>query len=139
MKPEAALLRQTRRIALGVLALAAVMVAVYAVIGLFSPSVLLGALYTSALAILNFFIMGLTVQKITDTVGERQRTDEEIQTLSQQMKAKMQASYTLRMVVMFGLIAVGIAAFHFEPLATILPVVFPRIVIAVLRATGKAS
>lgn len=139
MKPEAALLRQTRRIALGVLALAAVMVAVYAVIGLFSPSVLLGALYTSALAILNFFIMGLTVQKITDTVGERQRTDEEIQTLSQQMKAKMQASYTLRMVVMFGLIAVGIAAFHFEPLATILPVVFPRIVIAVLQATGKAS
>lgn len=139
MKPEAALLRQTRRIALGVLALAAVMVAVYAVIGLFSLSVLLGALYTSALAILNFFIMGLTVQKITDTVGERQRTDEEIQTLSQQMKAKMQASYTLRMVVMFGLIAVGIAAFHFEPLATILPVVFPRIVIAVLQATGKAS
>lgn len=132
-KPDRAVLTQTAHVALGVVAMVAVMLAVYAVLGRFSLSVLGGGLYAGALGVANFFIMGLMVQSITDRAAERQRTEEEITALSLEMKNRMKLSYNLRMIALFALLVLGIAVFHFDALATILAALFPSVVIRILQ------
>ncbi len=132
-KPDRAVLTQTAHMALGVAAMVAVMLAVYAVLGRFSLSVLGGGLYAGALGVANFFIMGLMVQSITDRAAERQRTEEEITALSLEMKNRMKLSYNLRMIALFALLVMGIAVFHFDALATILAALFPSVVIRILQ------
>ena len=77
--------------------------------------------------------MGLTVQSVKNTAAERERTEEELQELTVRMKTKMKLSYNLRMIALFALLVFGIAVLKLDPLATILPVVFPTIVIRVLQ------
>lgn len=132
-KPDRAVLTQTAHVALGVAAMVAVMLVVYAVLGRFSLSVLGGGLYAGALGVANFFIMGLMVQSITDRAAERQRTEEEITALSLEMKNRMKLSYNLRMIALFALLVLGIAVFHFDALATILAALFPSVVIRILQ------
>ena len=132
-KPDKTLRGHTAHLALGVFALVAVMLIVYAVIGRLSVPVVLGGVYAGLLGVLNFFIMGLMVQSITERMAEKERTEEEIADMSLQMQNRMKASYNLRMVALFGLLVLGIAVFHFDALATILPSIFPSIVIRVLQ------
>ena len=49
------------------------------------------------------------------------------------MQNRMRLSYTLRMIVLFILLALGIAAFNFDALATILAALFPSVVIRLLQ------
>lgn len=133
MKPDSAVRRETARVAAGVFALVAVMLIVYAIVGKFSVPVLLGGIYTGLLTVINFFIMGLTVQGVTNRAAERERTERELQDLTIEMKNRMKLSYNVRMIALFALLVLGIAVFKFDPLATILPVVFPTIVIRVLQ------
>lgn len=111
----------------------AVMLAVYALIGRFSLPVLFGGLYTGCLTVLNFFVMGLTVQDVTERAAERERTEQELADLTIEMKNRMKVSYNLRMIALFALLVLGIAVFKFDPLSTILPIVFPTVVIRVLQ------
>ena len=133
MKPDSAVRRETARVATGVFALVAVMLAVYAVIGKFSVPALLGGVYTGLLTVVNFFIMGMTVQGITDRAAEKARTEQEIAELTLEMKNRMKLSYNLRMIALFALMVAGIAVFKFDPIATILPILFPSLVIRVLQ------
>lgn len=133
LKPQKAVIRETARIAVGVYALVAVMILIYAIAGKFSVSALLGGAYTGMLTVLNFFIMGLTVQSVADEAANRQRTDDEMETLKKNMKAKMQLSYSGRMIFLLVMVIVGISFFKFDPLATIIPLLFPRIVITVMN------
>jgi len=139
LKPQKTVVRETVRIAIGVFAMVAVMLAVYGIIGKFSQGVLWGGLYTGALAVLNFFIMGLTVQSVAETAAEKERTDEEMENLKKRMKAKMQLSYSYRMIFVFAMVIIGISVFKFDALATILPLVFPRFVITALNLKGSSS
>ena len=77
--------------------------------------------------------MGMMVQSITERMAEKERTEQEIADMSLQMQNRMKASYNLRMIALFGLLVLGIAAFHFDALATIIPSVFPSIVIRILQ------
>ena len=133
MRPDRAVKRETLRVAAGVFALVAVMLAVYAVLGKLTASVALGGIYTGLLTVLNFFIMGLTVQGVTDRAAEKERTEQELADLTIEMKNRMKLSYNVRMIALFALLVVGLTVFKFDPLATILPVVFPTIVIRVLQ------
>lgn len=126
-------MRETLRVAAGVFLLVAAMLAVYAIIGQFSAAVALGGLYTGTLTVVNFFIMGLTVQGVTDRAAERERSDEELAELTLQMKNRMKLSYNLRTIALFALLVVGITVLKFDPLATILPVLFPTVVIRALQ------
>ena len=137
MKPQKAVLRETGRIAAGVAVLTALMLAIYAALGQFSVKALLGGLYSALLAVANFFVMGMTVQSITDEAGERQRSDEEIEALTTKMKARMQTSFTLRKFAMIALLIVGIAVFKFDALATLLPALFPTATIYLRRIFGS--
>ena len=132
-KPDKAVLTQTARVALGVAALIAVMLIVYAVIGRLKPPVVFGALYSGALGVLNFFVMGMMVQGVADRMAERERSEEEIAELSLQMQNRMKLSYNIRMIALFALLVLGIAVFHFDPLASILAALFPSVVIRVLQ------
>lgn len=132
-KPDRAVLAQTGRVALGVAVLVAAMLVIYAVIGRLNGAVVFGALYSGALGVLNFFAMGLVVQGITDRMAEKQRTEEEIAELSVQMKNRMRLSYNVRMIALFALLALGIAAFRFDALASILAALFPSVVIRILQ------
>lgn len=133
MKPDSAVRRETARVAAGVFGLVAAMLIVYAVIGRFSLPVLLGGVYTGLLTVVNFFIMGLTVQGVTNRAAERERTEQELADLTVEMKNRMKLSYNLRMIALFVLLIVGIAVFKFDRLATILPTFFPSVVIRVLQ------
>ena len=132
-KPDNAVLKQTARVALGVAILVAVMLAVYAVIGRLKPPVVFGALYSGALGILNFYVMGRMLQGIADRMAERQRTEQEIADLSLQMQNRMRISYNMRMTAMFALLVLGITVFHFDPLTTILAALCSPIVIRILQ------
>ena len=133
MRPDREVLRQTGRLAVGVAALVALMVAVYAILGCFSLGVLGGGAYTGALSVANFFVMGLTVQGIASRAAEKPRDDEELALFSKQMENRMRLSRNGRMIALFALIVVGMRVFGFDPLATILPVAFPPIVIRLLQ------
>ena len=132
-KPDSAVLAQTVRVAAGVAILVALMIIVYAIIGRLTPAVICGGLYSSALGIANFLVMGIVVQGITERMAEKERTEQEIADMSLQMQNRMKASYNLRMIALFALLVLGIAVFKFDPLATILPSVFPSIVIRILQ------
>jgi hypothetical protein len=132
-KPDKTILDQTARVALGVAVLVAVMLIVYAVIGRLKPLVVFGALYSGALGVANFFVMGLLVQDVADRMAERQRSEQEIADLTLQMQNRMRLSYNMRMIALFALLVVGIAVFHFDPLASILAALFPSIVIRILQ------
>ena len=132
-KPDKAVRQQTARVALGVAALVAVMLAVYAIIGRLSLSVALGGIYSGCLGVANFFIMGMMVQSVTERMAEKERTEQEIADMSIQMQNRMKISYNMRMIGLFGLLVLGSAVFKFDALATILPSVFPSIVIRVLQ------
>ena len=133
MKPDRTVIRQTARVAAGVFALVAVMLAVYAVLGKLTAKVALGGIYTGILTVLNFFIMGLTVQGVTDRAAEKERSEQELADLTIEMKNRMKLSYNARMIGLLALIVVGLTVFKFDPLATILPVLFPTIVVRVLQ------
>ena len=133
MKPDSSVRRETARVAIGVFLLVAVMLAVYAIIGRFRLRVLLGGVYTGVLCVVNFFVMGLTVQSVTSRAAEKERSEEELAELTAQMKNRMKLSYNLRMIALFALIVIGIAVFGFDPLATILPILFPTVVIRLLQ------
>ncbi len=112
--------KETKRIAIGVLILTALMVAIFAVCGHFDSTVLLGALLGCAYAIVNFFLMAYTIQRGTETTHTK-------------AKARVQVSYTLRMLLMLAVGIAGVALPCFHWLAVLLPFVFPRLSIYLMQ------
>ncbi|MBQ8088669.1 MAG: ATP synthase subunit I [Clostridia bacterium] len=130
MKLQPAVVRETKRIAAGTSLMLAVMLLVYLTLGRLNTSVVLGGLYGGCIAVLNFLALGVTVQ---NSVSGIQGEDE-----AQAKKAKnlMQFSYSVRMLLLLALAALGIAVFKFDGLATLLPLLFPRITIAIISVTN---
>ena len=128
MKPQEAVVKETGHIAIGTLILTAVMLIVFAVIGRFNLNVLLGGLYGSALAVANFFFLGITVQRIAESAKaqEDEKQDPDAVKLA---KLWMRRSYSLRMLLGAGLLIVGIAVLKLNWIACFLPLIFPRITI----------
>ena len=126
-KPQETVLRETRRIAVGVFSMLAIMLVVYAAMGRFSLAVVLGGLIGSLYAVLNFLLLGMTVQK----VAEMREGNEEL------ARMQMKSSYNMRMVIMILLIVVAFALPFVDGLACMIPMLFPRLTILVLQFTGK--
>lgn len=143
MKVQPAVQVETRKMALGVGVLTVLMIAVFLIIRQFDYTVLLGATLGFAAAVGNFFLMALTVQKVTGDMpalpkrdeAETEETGEEEkeQPLSDEAKQagkRMQLSFLLRMLMLGGVAALAVTAPVFHPWAALLPMLFPRIVIA---------
>lgn len=116
-KIDATVLRETAYIAAWAVILSAVMQAVFLVGGWWDYTVLFGNLLSGICAVLNFFLMGLTVQKAI--------TKEE-----KDAKNTMRLSQSLRTLFLFAIMAVGVSLPYFNMWSVLIPLIFPRIAIA---------
>lgn len=152
MKIEPAVKAETKKIAAGTLILTVLMAAVFLILRKFDYTVALGAALGCLTAIGNFFLMALTVQKVTQDMPVLPPREEEEESqedgdekpeapLSDEAKQagkKMQLSFLLRLLMMGGVAALGVAAPVFHPWATIIPMFLPRIVIALTGILGNS-
>jgi cytochrome c biogenesis protein CcdA len=79
----------------------------------FDYTVVLGGIGGGVIAVLNFFLMGLTVQKVASTQDE------------DTARARMKASYSQRMMLQTLWIVAAIAIPCFQFVAGLLPLLFP--------------
>lgn len=107
--------RDTKYIALVVGILTVLMESVFLIIGKWDVTVLLGGLLGACTAILNFFMMGMSVQKAV-AKGEKEAS------------GVMKASHSLRMVMLVVICAVAaLLPGVFNLVATMVPLLFPSI------------
>ena len=133
MKPQEAVVKETKHIAIGTFALVAVMVLIYAAVGRFSWQVLAGGVYAGAVAVGNFFALGMTVQHAVNGIQGEDENE------AKNARAKVRLSYSTRMLAVFGLAVVAIAVLKLDPLASLLPLLFPRITIAAMHIRNRGK
>lgn len=117
-KIDAVVIQETKYIAFWVLVFSLLMQAVFLVVGQWNYSVLLGNLLGALLAVLNFFLMGLSVQKAL-TKDEKDA------------KSVMKLSHTYRMLLNVVCVALGVSLSCFNTIALLVALFFPRIAIAI--------
>ena len=115
-KIDAAVKKETLYILLWVLIFSALMQAVFLIIGKWDYRVLLGNLLSGSASVLNFFFMGLTVQKAV-TKDEKGA------------KATMKLSQLYRFLFIIIITVIGILVPCFNNWTVVIPIFFPRIAI----------
>lgn len=124
MKVQEATRQETLHIATGVLGFSAVMNLVFLCLRKWELSVLWGTLMGGGWAVLNFFLLGLTVQKMVADPDEKRS------------KKKFQLSYSLRMLVTIVVTAVAIRLPGVNGVAAVIPLFFPRLTIFAMQLLG---
>lgn len=150
MKIQPTVRQETQRIAKGTCILTVVMVVVFALFKKLDYTVVLGAALGAATAILNFFLLGLSVQKAADMMKgvefppEPEDGDEEEDKPAPptppeviQAKQRMQLSYTGRMILMAAVGILGLTLPCFHAVATVVPMLFPRLIIHLWNMNQK--
>ncbi|MBP5244855.1 MAG: hypothetical protein J6036_00130 [Clostridia bacterium] len=94
-----------------------IMQSVFLIIGKWDITVLFGNLLSGAAAVLNFFLMGLTVQKA-------------VQKDEKDAKNMLKVSQIYRTLLLFIIAGIGVYFSIFNTVAALLPLFFPRIAIA---------
>lgn len=123
-KIDPVVLKETRFIAAVVLILTALMQAVFLILGQWDYTVLLGGLWGAALAVLNFFLMGMTIAKAVTLEQDK-------------AKKKIQLSQQLRLLMLLVGCVIGAALPVFHTIAVLVPQFFPRIGVAIRGLTLK--
>ena len=123
--------RETGYIALWVLVFSGLMQAVFLIGGWWTLSALWGNLLGGAAAVGNFFAMGLTVQRAVEQENKR-------------AAAMMKLSQTLRLLAQFLVAVAGVWLAQTSDqwtvlLAVLLPLLFPRVAIALRPLFDKKS
>lgn len=116
-KLDPAVKKETLRIALGTAALSAVMELVFVLIGKWDLTVLFGNLLGAFAAVLNFFLMCLTVVKCVSLPPEK-------------AQVKIRVSQGARLLMLAAIAgAAALLPKIFNIFAVLIPLLFPRIVI----------
>lgn len=141
MKVQETIRRETVKVGTGTLILTGVMLLVFALLGRLDHTVILGAVLGCGVAVLDFFLLGLTVQSAaelqakvpaapkSDDENEAPVETEEQRAVSKQIRQKMQMSQMGRMFMMIVCAGLGAAVPCFSLVATVLPLLFPKTVI----------
>lgn len=116
-KIDKVVLKETKYIAVWVILLSVLMEAVFLIAGAWSYKVLLGNIFSGAISAANFLLMGVTVQKAVEK-------DEK------EAKTAMKLSQSLRTLMLFVALVLGLTLPCFNPVAAVIPLFFPRIAIA---------
>lgn len=111
-KVDAVVLKETKYIALVVLILSALMEAVFLIIGKWNYTVLLGNLLGGGVGILNFFLMGLGLQKALDK-GD-----------AKDARVTANFSHTMRNFMIIVVLAAGVLLNCFNTVAVIVSLFF---------------
>ncbi len=109
--------KETLYIAATVFLLSVLMQSVFLIIQKWDYTVLLGNLIGGGAAVLNFFLMGLTVQKAVEKEAK-------------EAKNQMKLSQKLRLLMLLGVAIIGVVVPWFNMWATIIPMLFPRIAVS---------
>ena len=144
MKIQTPVKQETAKVAVGVLILSAIMLLVFVAIGRFEMSVLWGTVLGSGYAVLNFFLMALTVQQAAEKMNgvrlpaQEEQPDENDEQpeapkeeLPQQKAARslVQRSYTLRLMMTAAVAILAVKAPVFHAVPAIIAMFFPRMTI----------
>lgn len=127
-KTDNTVIKETKYIAAWVIILSVIMEAVFLIIGMWDHRVLLGNIFGGVVAVINFLLMGITVQKAV-------MKDEKDAATS------MKLSQALRNLMLLIAAVLAITLPIFNGAAAIIPLFFPRIAIAFvpLRDRNKNS
>ena len=124
MRVQDATKKETLHIAVGVFGFSAVMELVFLILCRWDLSVLWGNLLGGGWAVLNFFLLGLTVQGMVADPDEKRG------------KAKLQLSYSLRMLATIGVAVAAIQLPVVNWVAAVIPLFFPRLTILAMQLLG---
>lgn len=118
VKIDKTVIKETKYIASFVIIFSVLMQAVFLIIGKWHFTVLLGNLWGAAVAVGNFFMMGLYVQKAVS-----QEADD--------AKKTIKASQSMRFAALVLLTGIGVAVFYnnYSWISVVVPLVFPSIAI----------
>lgn len=116
-KVDPTVLKETKYIACWVLVLSVFMQAVFLIIGQWDYRVLLSNLFSGIICVLNFFLMGLTVQKALPKEPDAAKT-------------AIKASQLYRMLMLIATVILGAALSCFQLWATVIPLFFSRIAVS---------
>ncbi|MDO5400893.1 MAG: ATP synthase subunit I [Eubacteriales bacterium] len=131
MKLQPASKKEVRRIALGVAVGDCILIPGLWLFSQFGIGtfrllpILLGALGGSLVAVANFALMCLTVQKAVDIEDKKQ------------MKARIQVSYNLRMLFQGAWCVIALIVRPIHVIAAVAPLLFPTLTIYYLQSKGK--
>lgn len=109
--------RETLYILALTVAMSLVMQGVFAIFGAWNLSVLWGNLLGGAAAVINFLLMGITVQNVMGYEEKRLRN-------------AVRLSQMLRMLLLIAVAALGVALPCFSTVAALVPLFFPRVAVA---------
>ena len=118
MKVGPALKKESTFLGAAIIIMSILMQLVFISLNRWNYTVLLGNIFGGGVAWLDFFVMGLTIEKAV-TLDEKQGI------------SRIRLSQTIRLFVKAGVIVIGIIAPVFDPVATIIPLFFPRVAVAV--------
>ena len=130
MKLQPASRREIKRIAIGTAIFAVLQIGVFFLLslvgtGTFDYRVILGTAGGSVIAVLNFTVMCLTIQKAV-TISEKKA-----------MKAFIQGSYNGRLLLQAGWVVAAFLIPHTHLIAAAAPLLFPNLTIIYLQMKGK--
>lgn len=130
MKLQDASVKEIRRVCVGagiclILMLAILYVLSRAGIGSFDYRVILSGAIGSLIAVGNFMLLCLTIQKAAASDDPKQ------------MKARFQLSYNARLIAQAAWVVVAFLAPCFQPVPAAIPLLFPTLVIYYLQLKGK--
>lgn len=121
-------LHETGIIALGVALGVAAMFGVFALLGRFDRTVLLGGIVGGALAILNFLFMAINASVAADKAVRQDVSGG---------KALMQTSYIMRLIAIFVILLVCVKSGACNAIASVVPFLFIRPVITIAEFFRK--
>ena len=122
IKPGEAVKKDTLYIAFFVTILSVFTQAIFLVFKKWNLDVLFGNILSGTFAVLNFFLMGISVEKA-------------IQKEEKQARSIIKTSQTLRQFMLFAV--AGIGAYFFNWITAVAPLFFPRIAITLKPFIGK--
>lgn len=123
-KIDKVVLKETKYIALFTIILSVLMQSVFLIIGKWTIAHLLGNILGALAAVLNFFLMGITVQ---NAVVKEEKEAKNLIKLSQ----------NLRLFMMFFFALIGYLVPVFNLLTVIIPYLFPRIAVMIRHFVVK--
>ncbi len=116
-KIDPTVLRETGYIATMVFIFSLLLQSVFLIIGKWDYTILTGNLLGFVAAVGNFFLMGLSVQS---SLSKEEKD----------AKSLMKLSQSLRLLLLFVIVLVGYLLSVFNTLAVVIPLLFPRIAVA---------
>lgn len=130
MKLQPASQKEVKRITVGSLICAALELAVFLLLHLlnvvpFSYRIVLSVIGGVAVAVLNFVLLCLSIQKAADT------SDQKL------MKNRMQLSYNLRLALQAGWVVAAFLLPFLNAVAAAVPLLFPTVIIFFLQKRGN--